>query len=205
MFFDIGANTGQWALANVNQSEKILAVEASPITFEKLVANVKDHPSIIPLNYAVCKNEGKDIEFYQADSDTLSTLNKDWLTNESSRFYNTGYTKIVCKSIHLDTLISQYGVPSFIKIDVEAGEFQCIQSLTQKVDLLAFEWAAETNTITFQCIDYLLTLGFTRFHIQLADEYLYRPREEGFQTADVIKAILPQAIPKNHWGMIWCK
>jgi FkbM family methyltransferase len=205
MFFDIGANTGQWSLANRCRCEKIIAVEASPITFEKLVANVKEQPNILPLNYAVCKNNGKDVVFYEAESSTLSTLNKQWLTNEASRFYNTGYREIVCKSIHLDDLISAYGVPTLIKVDVEGGESECLHSLTQKVDMLCFEWAAEMNDITFQCIDHLISLGFTKFHIQITDDYTYRPQEDGFQEASVVKALLQQAIPKHHWGMIWCR
>ena len=40
MFFDIGANVGLWAKANIQFTDKIIAVEASPITFRKLVNNV---------------------------------------------------------------------------------------------------------------------------------------------------------------------
>ena len=205
MFFDIGANKGDWALANVQNSEKIIAVEASPITFQKLRETCKDD-KILLLNYAVCDNNGEDIVFYHADSDTLSTLNKDWLTSESSRFSNTGFQEIVCKTISMDELIARYGVPDLIKVDVEGGEYQCLRSLTQKVNLLCFEWASEMNSITFQCLDYLISIGFTQFSIQLTDEYLYRPSESEFLHVNTIKTILREnTIPKHHWGMIWCK
>ena len=39
MFFDIGANIGKWSLSNVNNCEKIIAIEASPYTFKRLVDN----------------------------------------------------------------------------------------------------------------------------------------------------------------------
>ena len=39
MYFDIGSNIGKWALANINQCDKIIAIEASPITFNNLVSN----------------------------------------------------------------------------------------------------------------------------------------------------------------------
>jgi FkbM family methyltransferase len=165
MYFDIGSNVGNWSLSNINQCDKIIAVEASPLVFNKLKNNCQNE-KIILLNYAVCNNNGNDITFYQAESDVLSTINKDWLTNETSRFYNYPYIEITCKTISIDKLIEHYGLPDLIKIDVEGGEYDCIVSLTQKVNLLCFEWASEMNTITINCIDYLFKLGFTEYYIQ---------------------------------------
>lgn len=205
MFFDIGANIGKWALANVKNTDKIVAVEASPITFQKLMDACKYENTILLLNYAVCDNKGQDITFYHADADTLSTLNKEWLTSEQSRFCNTPYQELVCKTITIDEMISRYGKPDLIKIDVEGGEYECIRSLKQKVDLLCFEWAAEMNTITFQCLEHLSALGFTKFAIQLTDEYTYRPQDHDFFDILTVRTILLNTIAKHHWGMIWCK
>jgi len=157
------------------------------------------------LNYAVCNNNGEDITFYQAEADTLSTINKDWLTSESSRFYNYKYSEITCRTITLDTLIEQYGVPDMIKIDVEGGEYECISSLTQKVETLCFEWASETNDITVKCIDYLATLGFTKYYLQQRDDYTFRPKENEYYDIFRIKINLLNTIPKKDWGMVWCK
>lgn len=204
MFFDIGANIGSWALANINQCNKIIAVEASPITFNRLVNNCK-HDKIILVNYAVCNNNGNDITFYQAECDTVSTINKDWLTSDKSRFNNYSYTEITCKTISIDKLIEQYGLPDLIKIDVEGGEYECVSSLTQKVDLLCFEWATETNDITFKCIDYLFNLGYTQYYIQNCDNYTFRPQDNDYYDIFSIKQKLLNTIPKRDWGMIWCK
>ena len=204
MYFDIGANVGRWSLANINKCNKIIAVEASPITFIKLINNCK-HDNIILVNYAVCNNNFQDIIFYQAVSDELSTTNKEWLVSKESRFYNMPYTEIICKTIGIDNLIELYGIPNMIKIDVEGGEYECIMSLTQKIDLLCFEWAAEVNNITFKCLDYLLTLNFTQFYIQYEDEYTFRPEDNDFYDIDTIKQKLLKTILKEQWGMIWCK
>ena len=200
MYFDIGANIGKWSLENINHCKKIITIEASPITFKKLVDNCKND-NIILLNYAVCNN-GNDITFYRADCDTLSTINKEWLTAETSRCHNHHYTDIKCKTITIDKLIEQYGLPDKIKIDVEGGEYECICSLTQKVKLLCFEWASETNTIIFNCINYLYNLGYTQYYIQMLDNYSFRPQDNDINT---IKTKLSNTIPKQDWGMIWCK
>jgi FkbM family methyltransferase len=204
MYFDIGANIGNWSLSNINNCDKIIAIEASPLTYSKLIQNCNRFNKITPLNYAVCNNYGNDIIFYECSSDTLSTINKDWLTNSKSRFYNYKYREIIVKSITIDDLINKYGNPSLIKIDVEGGEYECIKSLTKKVDLLCFEWASEVNDITFNCLDYLYNLGFNYFYIQNGDNYIYIPTKNEFYDINNAKNKLSKTIPKVDWGMIWC-
>ena len=89
------------------------------------------------------------------------------------------------------------------KIDVEGGEFNCISSLTQKVRQLCFEWAAETNDITFNCIDYLYNLGFRHFFVQDSDNYTFRPTV--FFTSEQIKSSIDLTTDKKEWGMIWAR
>jgi FkbM family methyltransferase len=204
MYFDIGSNIGLWSLANIKTCDKIISIEASPITFGRLVTNCTND-KIILLNYAVCNNNGNDITFYHAKYDVLSTIHKDWLTNEISRFCNSEYMEITCKTITIDKLIEHYGLPDLIKIDVEGGEYECICSLSQKVKLLCFEWASETNTITFNCIDYLFKLGYIQYYIQNQDDYLFRPQDNDFYDINTIKIKLSNTIPKHDWGMIWCR
>jgi len=204
MFFDIGANIGNWSLSNVNNCDKIISVEASPNTFQELLKNTINNNKIVSLNYAVCNSDKEFIEFYNCSADTLSTTNKDWLDSEKSRFYKQfNYNVITCKTITIDKLIQEYGTPELIKIDVEGGEYECLSSLTQKVNNICLEWASETNDITFKCIDYLETLGYTEFAIQFQDNYTYRPQFYG--DLNFVKEHLNKTTPKNEWGMIWAK
>jgi FkbM family methyltransferase len=204
MFFDIGANIGLWSIANIQYTDTIIAVEASPITFKNLVNNISNS-NIICINFAACNNNGNDIIFYQADANTLSTVNKDWFLDPESRFHNHPHFEILCRTITLDTLIYEFGIPDLIKIDVEAGEYECISSLTQKVNLLCFEWASEVNTVTFKCLDYLLTIGFTEFYLQNGDAYTFRPNPNDFVDVDSIKLLLMNSVPRVDMGMIWCR
>jgi FkbM family methyltransferase len=204
MYFDIGSNEGLWSLANINLCDKIISIEASPKTFTMLEKNCKND-KIILLNYAVCNNNCDDIIFYDAKASCISTLNKDWLTKDTCRFYNHPYREIMCKTITIDKLIEQYGIPDLIKIDVEGGEYACVSSLTQKVKLLCFEWAIELNDITFKCIDYLLNIGYTHFYIQDGDDYLFRPQDSDFYDNFTVKTKLLNTTPKPDWGMMWCK
>jgi FkbM family methyltransferase len=204
MFFDIGANVGNWSLTNINNCDKIISVEASPNTFNRLVNNTHNNNKIITLNYAVCNSDEEFIEFYNCSADTLSTINRDWLDSDKSRFYKQfNYNVIKCKTISIDKLIEMYGIPELIKIDVEGGEFQCLSSLTKKINNICFEWASETNDITFRCLDYLEMIGYTEFAIQFEDNYTYRPQL--YKDINFVKEQVNKTTPKKEWGMIWAK
>jgi FkbM family methyltransferase len=204
MFFDIGANIGNWSLSNINMCQQIIAVEASPNTYSKLIENTKNESKIMCLNYAVCNSDEKFINFYESNTYTISTLKKDWLVSENSRFYNlSDYKVITCETIKIDELIKEYGIPDLIKIDVEGGEDLCLSSLTQKINNICFEWASETNDITFKCLDHLEMLGYKEFAFQLEDDYTYRP--ENYESLVIIKDKLHKTTPKIGWGMIWAK
>ena len=59
----------------------------------------------------------------------------------------------------LDSLVSQYGVPSFIKIDVEGYEHEVIKGLSTPVKMICFEFTPEFIESTFNSIHHLQTLG----------------------------------------------
>lgn len=205
--FDIGANIGNWALHNINNYnyDKIISVEASENTFNKLCKNVESYKNIIPINYAVCDSQEEYIKFYECESDVLSTLKKEWLIHEKSRFnVNLKYEEKFCKTISLDKLIEIYGKPDLIKIDVENAEYDVIKSLTSKTNNLCFEFAREFLDVILNSLNYLHKLGYYQFYIQINnDQYDFRPIEY----YDIIqtKSILIKMIPKYDWGMIWCK
>jgi FkbM family methyltransferase len=202
LVFDIGANIGRWALANTNNAEQIISIEASPNTFHELKHNCANYSKITCLNYAVCNSSDDEIVFYEAAANTISTLNKDWLTSDTSRFVNTPYREIKCKPISIDTLVDLYGTPDLIKIDVEGAEDIVLHSLTRKCNMICFEWASEMNAVTYNCLNHLVKLGYTKFAVQNEDSYTYRPAE--FTDVDTIRAYLFKTIPKHDWGMIWC-
>lgn len=208
LLFDIGANIGNWTLANIGDN-KIICVEASPTTFEKLIHNVQNKGNIIPLNYAVSDVSTDTVIFYESNSNILSTLDKKWLEDSRSRFgINSpfgGYVphkEINVKTITLDKLITTYGIPDLLKIDVEGAENIVLRSLTSKAKLICFEWASEWNVETIECIDHLVKIGYNQFHVQNQDTYNYRPNE--FEhTSSSIKDYLRSTTPMVEWGMIW--
>jgi FkbM family methyltransferase len=207
LIFDIGANIGRYSLTfAVNPENTIISVEASPNTFNILKINMSPFTNVTVLDYAVSDSKESHITFYNCQSDTLSTLDINWLTSSESRFgdHQGRFSPIQVKTITLDALIEKYGIPDILKIDVEGAEEQVIRSLSKKVPILLFEWAAEWKDSLKRAIDHLTSLGFTRFHVQKEDKYSYFPSEFEL-TSDECKIHLDLSTIKVDWGMIWAK
>jgi FkbM family methyltransferase len=205
LLFDIGANHGRYALEHRNHFSQIVSVEASPLTYVHLCHTVSRYPQIKPLHFAVTDSSAESIVFYHCvAADTISTLDRDWLSSDTSRFgeYKNSIREVQVPTTSLDKLIAQYGVPDILKVDVEGAENIVLASLTQKVPLLCFEWAAEWRDKNKQCIAHLTALGFTRFHIQMEDTYNYLPPTYD-RTANEVLEFFDLARDKADWGMIW--
>lgn len=211
LIFDIGANIGRYSIANYTDRTTLVAVEASPQTFQTLLQNTEQYPNIKCLNYAICDSTEPFVDFYICNqADTLSTLDKRWLYSSDSRWgpgsVNGDHSKnaynIYVPTMSIDTLIKQYGIPDILKVDVEGAEELVIRSLTRKIPCLCFEWAAEWCSDICRTVDNLVLLGFTKFHIQSEDKYTYRPPDYEFN-ADECKTQIKMKIPKVDWGMIW--
>lgn len=205
LLFDIGANNGSWALANYTDKTRIVSVEASPSTYEILVKNTAGK-NIHCINRAVTSQPVSEVTFYEATAHTLSSLNKDWIMDPRSRFCGVFgiRTETVVPTTTIDAMVATFGVPDIIKVDVEGAEHIVLPSLTQKVKTICFEWAAEWDAETFICIDHMSKIGYRQFHIQMKDDYNYRPPLY-LLTANQTRKEISKMNHRVDWGMIWCK
>jgi FkbM family methyltransferase len=206
LIFDIGANVGNYALAHAADSI-VVSVEASPSTFAQLALNTNGMKNIKRIQAAVCNSELPTVEFYHCEgAHTLSSLDKNWLTSPESRFGSYGPTvqPLQVPAVKIDALITMFGMPSRVKVDVEGAEDVVISSLTKKVPVLCFEWAAEWYAVSLRVLDHLSGLGFTEFHVQDTDAYTYLPPQYEY-TADQVKYVLAGKVAKQDWGMVWAR
>ena len=183
LLFDIGANRGDATFAGLNKGYKVIAVEAAPKVFAQLVKNFIYNPNVIPLRMAVSDKDGERLEFYEAEEDGLSTLNKEWLTDDTMPYAGKPYRTVHANTITIDTLVAKYGEPDLIKIDVEGAEWSVLNGMICKYKLLAFEWTDVTLEEHQQQLHYLAALGYSEVAPQFIEHHLEEP-ENWFDIAD---------------------
>lgn len=124
LIYDIGSNIGQYAIrfSELASHGKVICVEPDPgnLPFLQFNREINYADNIKILNVGIGALNGR-IKFYRdiTNGGRLSSLNED-------RFL----VPTEVESITFDNLISQFGVPDFVKIDVEGSENQVLNSLT---------------------------------------------------------------------------
>jgi FkbM family methyltransferase len=139
-------------------------------------------------------------KFFIADSSTISTFSEEYIkaVKDSGRFASNNWNKTAeIQMTTLDNLINQFGVPAFIKIDVEGFEKEVLSGLTQKIKALSFEYCVpEQQEQALDCIRILSSSNpvmkynyspgeSMKFELQnwlMADEMISIVRSEKFIT-----------------------
>lgn len=178
LLFDIGANRGDATIAGLKLGYKVVALEPAPKVFVELINNFIYEPNVIPLRFAVSDKQGERVEFYECIEDGLSTIEKSWLTNSSMPYNGKEYRTIYVNTCTMDWLIEQYGRPDLIKIDVEGAEWSVLRGMTRHSGKIALEWTMETMGEHDKQLQYLKSIGYTKFRLQFIEDHLLEPEYE---------------------------
>ena len=164
--FDIGANVGRRTKVFIELGAKVIAVEPQEHCMKILRHKYEKNSNVILVKKAVGPEEGQ-AEMMLCDSHSLSSLSKNWIESvkTSGRYSECSWNKTeVVPVISLDNLISQYGRPAFIKIDVEGYEYEVFKGLSQPVKAICFEFTPEFIKSTINCVEYLAGIGNPKFN-----------------------------------------
>ena len=157
--FDVGANIGNKSDLFLKIGCNIVAIEPQKYCSRFLHLRFSNHLEVVKKALSFENGRG---EIITSDADTVSTMSVDWLKKmKRKRFQNLEWDKTESVEVTtLDNLISLYGVPKYIKIDVEGYELNVIKGLNQPVEIISFEVNfPESNKITYDCIKELKKLG----------------------------------------------
>jgi FkbM family methyltransferase len=157
--FDVGANVGNRIEPMLQIGAKVVAVEPQKKCYETLQKKFGDSITIVTKGLSD-KEEIK--EFYISDSTTISSFSKEWIDKvKETRFKYYAWNKVEkVEMTTLDNLIQQYGLPAFIKIDVEGYELEVLSGLTKKVKFISFEYTVPEQTDkAIACLEKLITIN----------------------------------------------
>lgn len=205
LIFDIGANEGNTADLYSKIAEKVIAFEPNPNLHKRLESRFKDTNVVIDKR-AVDNKTGESI-FSICDANSLSTFSESWIKN--GRFSERNYwdIKIPVSVVTLQDAIAEYGVPDYIKIDVEGYEYEVLQGLKMLLPntTICFEWAEEQFEYITKSIRLILDLGYNAFSYTIGDDVKFN-YEIGWTTWDDLDFTEQIEIGrKENWGMIYFK
>jgi FkbM family methyltransferase len=170
--FDVGANVGRRTKVFLKLKAAVVAVEPQQHCMIKLKKKYGKNNRVILVQKAVGQTKGQ-MEMMLCDSHSLSSLSKNWVQSvkASGRYSSCTWDKTVTVSVvTLDDLISQYGKPVFMKIDVEGYEYEALKGLSQPVKAICFEFTPEFIQSTINCVEHLSKIGPAKFNYCLENK-----------------------------------
>jgi FkbM family methyltransferase len=146
LIFDIGANDGHKTEAFLKMSGKVVCCEPDSESFKILQTRFRNKKKRVFLENKALSDKKGHAEFHiHHPGSAFNTLSGKWMKlleednmkkwNEQIKFTQTQ----TVETTTLDQLINKYGVPDYIKIDVEGFEQWVLKGLSQKVSYLSFE------------------------------------------------------------------
>ena len=158
LVFDVGANGGGKAVIFAEAADRVLCVEPDPAAVRILRARFAKSKKVDVVDKGVGSAIGSFPFHVFGDADGGNTFSKKWsaspgVLGESNRPDKEPERVIDVAVVTLDSLIEQFGKPSYIKIDVEGFELEVLKGLTQPVNLISIECALPKFTNeTLQCL-----------------------------------------------------
>ena len=159
LVYDVGANYGNRIIPLLKNGCKVVAIEPQKKCYTYLEKKFGNTIELVKSGLGE-KEEVRD--FYISNSSTISTFSNEWLDKVKEgrfRYYTWNKTEKV-KLTTLDSLVQQFGLPKFIKIDVEGFEYEVLKGLHHLVEYISVEYNVPENLLkTKNCIQYLAELN----------------------------------------------
>lgn len=160
LIFDIGVNHGEDSEFYLAKGFRVVGIEANPILCAKLQERFENEIASGQynlLNIGIWSEE-KELEFYHnLDNDHWSSFDREYGCRNDTKFE---ILNIKCTTI--DRLLSDFGTPHYMKIDVEGADriiLKQLQHVSARPNFISVE------EYGFQAIVHLRELGYRFFYV----------------------------------------
>ncbi len=168
LIYDVGANNGNDTAYYLNRGFRVLAIEANPRLAEVVRHRFADEVAsrqLEVLNVGIAAEPGVFDFFVNETNDEYSSFDRE-MAMRGGRFH---CIEVRCQTF--EEILSQYGTPYYLKIDIERADVHCIRALNPN-DLPAYV-SIEAHSLEYLIV--LHALGYRQFKV-IDQATLNRPR-----------------------------
>lgn len=165
--FDVGAHVGNRVRCWRRLGARVVALEPHPDLVAVLRRLYGRDPGVELVPAAVAAQPGRAPLLASERNLTVSTLSPDWArrVGDDPAFAGIDWTPAAEVPVTtLDALIARFGVPDFVKIDVEGLEPEVLAGLSRALPALSFEYLPQARESALACVERLESLGAYRYN-----------------------------------------
>lgn len=162
LIFDLGMHNGDDTDHYLSKGFDVVALDANPKLCERARTRFQSAISegrLKILNAAIWDKTGETTFFVNLDNDHWSSLDINWATRDASR-----YREIRIQCVTLSRLFEKFGVPRYLKIDVEGVDLNVLEQL-RDASLLPLYVSVEDCRFGLQFMEILASCGYNGFKL----------------------------------------
>jgi FkbM family methyltransferase len=171
LVFDVGANVGMLSEVFSSLGARVIALEPNSDCVRHIELSYPKE-AIEVIQAVVGSQNGLATLNLSNDRDDISSLSDDWIAaikGEHSEYSGLWTKKVAVPMLTLDTLVAHYGMPHFIKIDVEGFEESVLDGLSFQPAVVSFEFNAAFLAAALRCIDKPVFESTSLFNFAMGD------------------------------------
>jgi FkbM family methyltransferase len=168
VIYDVGAHVGEDTEFYLKKGFKVVAVEANPALVsylkERFHANLSDG-SLVIVDSAIADKSGM-VSFYVNERSCWGTI--DFAFAERNAMLGCPSQVDQVQAVTFTEVLRQYGVPYYLKIDIEGADTLCLKGLAEspeKPRYMSIESDKRSWKALMQEFQLLKSLGYSKFKI----------------------------------------
>ncbi len=178
LVFDVGANLGSYSEIFASLGARVVALEPNPDCVSHIRRSYPG-PLINVIATAVGATPGV-ATIRLAERSDMSSMSSDWIQairaaqGLDERIWAN---QITVPIITLNSLIEKYGMPKFIKIDVEGFEESVLNGLSIQPPILSFEFNTNFLDTTLRCLQIFNGMEHYSFNYVIGEPFRFELNE----------------------------
>jgi FkbM family methyltransferase len=187
LIIDVGVHQGEDTEYYLKKGFCVVGIEADPQLYEttknRLQSYINDGQLQL-LNLAIAPQEGEIIFYTNLNHSVWGTISPDWV--KRNEFYGTKSLEITVKSAKFENILQEFGIPYYLKVDIEGADLLCVKALQQfdsKPKFISIESDKTSWNNLLKEFKILKELGYQKFKVinqrKISQQVCPFPEKEG--------------------------